>query len=56
MTLPGGEDWLLRPVLRGCLKAESLVDGSVDLEYVALINDALDVQDENEARFREATK
>lgn len=54
MSLPGGRDWLFRPVLRGCLKAESLIDGTVDLAFVALLNEALDVQDENEARFKEA--
>jgi hypothetical protein len=35
---------------------ESLINGALDLADVALMNDALDVQDENEERFREANK
>jgi hypothetical protein len=30
---------------------ESLLDGTLDLEHVALANDALDVQDENQRRY-----
>lgn len=44
----------MRPVLRGLCKYESLKDGSLDLEDIALMNDALDVQDENERRAYEA--
>lgn len=47
---------MLRPVLRGLCKYESLVDCSLGLEDIALMNDALDVQDENEERYREANK
>jgi len=54
--LPDGEDWLLRPVLRGLCKYESLIDCSLSLEDLALLNDALDVQEENELRYREANK
>jgi len=54
--LAGGEDWLLRPVMRSLVRFESLLDGSVDLSHVALLNDALDVQDENETRAREAMR
>lgn len=49
-----GEDWLFRPVLRGLLRAESLIDGTVDLAYVAVLNDACDVEDENNRRARDA--
>lgn len=52
----GEEDWVLRPVLRGLLKGESLLDGSVDLEYVALLNEALDVEAENRYRLEKALK
>ena len=46
------EDWyLMRPVLRGLYKMESLLDGSIDLEHVALANHALDVEAENERRW-----
>jgi hypothetical protein len=50
--LPDGEDFLMRPCLRGIYRMESLLDGTLDLENVALANDALDVQDENERRVR----
>jgi len=56
VSLPDGEDWLLRPVLRGLCKYESLIDGTLALHDIALMNDALDVQDENELRYREANK
>lgn len=42
----------MRPVVRGMCKYESLKDGTLDLEDVALMNDALDVVDENAARAR----
>lgn len=48
----GEEDWLFRPVLRGLIKGESLLDGSVDLEFIALLNEAIDVESENQARAR----
>lgn len=46
--MPDGEAWLFRPVDRGWIRAESLIDGSVDLEFVATLNDAIDVRDYNE--------
>ena len=52
--MPDGEDWLLRPVLAGCIRYESLLDGTLGLEDVARLNDALDVRDENERRYLEA--
>jgi hypothetical protein len=47
-----GEDFLMRPCLRGVCRLESLIDGTLDLEHIALANDALDVMEENERRFR----
>lgn len=46
----------MRPVVRGMCKYESLIDGTLRLFDVALLNDALTVQDENETRYREANK
>lgn len=54
--MPGGEDWLLRPVIKGMCRYESLKDGTLGLADVALMNDALDVQAENERRYLEAVK
>ena len=51
--MPDGEDWLLRPVLAGCIRYESLIDGTLDLADVATLNDALDVRDENRFRVEE---
>lgn len=46
----------MRPVMRGRLHYESLFDTKFGLEDIARLNDALDVQDENEARYHEAQK
>lgn len=52
----GEEDWLLRPVLHNLIRGESLLDGTVDLEYIALLNEALDVDAENKLRLQKALK
>lgn len=44
------EDWLLRPVLEGCCKYESLIDGTLDMVDIDLLNEALDVREENRSR------
>lgn len=49
----GGEDWLLRPVLRGLCKYESLKDGTVGVYDIALLHEALDVEAENHRRVTE---
>lgn len=54
--LPDGEDWLMRPVLRGLIPLESLFRPGLGLEAFALANDALDVADENERRLAAASK
>ena len=46
----------MQPVLEGLLKYESLIDGSIDICDVALLNDALAVRAENERLAREVTK
>lgn len=48
------EDWLMRPVIDGMCRYESLRDCTVDLEDLAKMNDALDVRAENENRYRKA--
>jgi hypothetical protein len=45
--MSGDEDWLFRPVMRGMIRAESLIDATVDLEYIAILNEAIDVEQEN---------
>lgn len=54
--MASGEDWLFRPVGRGCYRMESLLDGSLSLADVADVNEYLDVLDENDWRLRKATE
>lgn len=46
------EDYLLRPVLKGLCRFESLRDGTVTLADIALMHESLDIQAENEGRMR----
>jgi len=52
VNLPNGENWLMRPILAGLCKYESLKDCSLDLEDFQKMNNALDVKEENEQRAR----
>lgn len=56
MDLPDGLGWLLTPVDRGYCKYESLLDGTLGLEDVALMNDMISVQAENKYRVGEAQR
>lgn len=56
VSMPDGEDYLMRPVLEKCCLYESLKNGTLDLEDVARLNDALDVKYENERRYRKANE
>lgn len=51
-----GEEWLMRPVLKGMCKYESLKNGDLDLEDIARMNAAMDVEAENENRMRKASE
>ena len=51
-----GEDWLMRPVLEGLCRYESLTDGSLSLEDLQVMHDALNVKHENERRYQEYHK
>lgn len=44
----------MRPVLKGLIRYESLTDGSLDLVDIAILNDALSVEAENEYRAQKA--
>jgi hypothetical protein len=54
--MSGEEDWLLRPVLRGLCRYESLLDGKINLVDIAKMNEALDVEAENQERVNNARK
>jgi hypothetical protein len=47
-------NWLLRPVLEKMCNYESLINGTLDLCDIALMNEALDVRAENTYRYSEA--
>jgi hypothetical protein len=51
-----GEDWLMRPILEGLCKYETLFDTNFGLVDFARMNAALDVRDENQARQRRANE
>ncbi len=50
------DDWVMRPVIEGLCRYESIKDCTLDLEDVAKMNDALDVREENESRYRKANE
>lgn len=56
VSLPEGLDYLMRPVLRGMCSYESLLGDTLGLEDFALMNDAIDAQDENAHRAQEASR
>lgn len=56
VTMDDGLDWLLRPVSRGWCKYESLIDGTLNLLDIAIMNDGINVLDENEMRARKAAE
>ncbi len=41
----------MRPVGKGMCKYESLLDGTISLADIALMNDFLDIEAENEAQI-----
>lgn len=52
----GGEDWMMRPVLRNLCKYESLVTPGLGLVDFLIMNEALDVEAENRNRLIEKEK
>lgn len=56
MRLPDELDYVMRPVLRGLCRYESLHDGTLSLLDIALMNDAIDAMDENAYRASEAAR
>lgn len=51
----GGEDPLFRPVGR-YYTADKLLDGSIDLQFVMLCNEAMDIEQENDRRASRAAR
>lgn len=52
----GAYDWLMRPVMANLCRYESLKDGTLGLEDIAIMNNALDVRETNEILAREASE
>jgi Family of unknown function (DUF6889) len=48
------EDFVMRPVLRGMCRYESLKDGTIDLVDLGTMNDAISVELENQLRAQDA--
>jgi len=44
----------MRPVMQGMCKYESLIDGTLELEDIVLMNEAIDIREENHYRIRKA--
>lgn len=51
--MASGEDWLLRPVLRGMCRYESLLSGVLNLIDLAKMNECIDIELENQRRIRD---
>ncbi len=56
VALPDGLSWLLTPVRRGMCRYESLLDGTLSLTDVALMNDLILAEGENESRAYKAAE
>ncbi len=54
--MPDESDWLVRTVIKGMCKFESLKNGELDLVDIAFMNDALDVVADNEYLLNEEHK
>lgn len=54
--MPNGEEWYLKPIDLGFYTYPQLKDGTILIEDIAEINDYISVANENQGRFREATK
>lgn len=49
--MESGEDWIFRPILRGMCLLESVLEGRIRLIHIAKMNEALDVEAENQRRL-----
>lgn len=56
VSLPDGLSWLLTPVKQGMCRYESLLDGTLSLADIALMNEVLQAEGENESRAYKAAE
>ncbi len=52
VAMPAGKDWLFAPMHAGLCRYTDLKDGTLQIEDIAEMSDALSVRSENEARLR----
>jgi hypothetical protein len=45
--MTSGRDWLMRPVLEHLVSYDKLLDGSISINDIAEMNEAMDVQAHN---------
>ncbi len=50
------DDWVMRPVLRGLCRYESIIECRIDLGDICRMNEALNVEEENRRIIAENTK
>lgn len=51
-----GLSFVMRPVLAKLIKYESLIDGTLGLEDILILHEAMDVDNENRYRAEQAVK
>ncbi|WP_286963843.1 hypothetical protein [Methylobacterium sp.] len=54
--MPDGEEWYLAPIPLGYYSYPDLLNGTIHIEDIAEINDAMRVESENRWRLNEAMK
>ncbi|WP_155524340.1 DUF6889 family protein [Burkholderia sp. PAMC 28687] len=51
-----GEDWVMRPCVKGMCLYESMLSGKIGMHDIARMNEALDVVEENRQKARALTE
>ena len=56
LEMSGKEDYVMRPIRHGYCRFESVIDGTLDLIHIAIMNEAIDVAIANNERLTEANR
>lgn len=54
--MSSGDDWLLRPVMEGLILYTDLKRPGLNLEDIAIMNEAIEVRQENISRLQRANR
>ena len=54
ISMPDNVGWMFRPMVEGYCTYKDLIDGTLRLYDVAVLNDVIDVRNENDRRLEEA--